>query len=186
MNILSWHGLFQETLFEGISMKKSFIIVISLFLSWALNCFAVNNVGMLKSEIISFAMDPNLSIIPREGQVIIKEEGIRLEISKAGLSCLSTNCKPSISIDQIFEAPMVEIYQDECKNIHYEAYKSDALANDQDVYIEVIDYLKNICPIFISNSPTEISLKTTHVRDGEKEKYETQSKMMAGQLTEKL
>jgi hypothetical protein len=155
-------------------------------LPWTLNAFAEDNVGILKSNIISFSLDPLLSIVPREGQILIEEDQVRLDIEKVGLGCMATNCHPVIAIKQTFAAPMVEIYQDECKNIHYKAFKSDALANDQEIYIEIIDYAKNICPVYISNSPTEVILKTTYTKGGENEKVETKSKMTAELLIEKI
>lgn len=166
-------------------MRKSLFLVLSLILSSTARSSVKENMTVLKSDIISFSMDPNLSIVPRDGQIMIEEDFVRLDIEKVGVSCMATNCKPTTAIKQTFEAPIVEIYQDECKNNHYKAFKSDALANDQEVYIEVIDYAKNICPIFISSSPTEIILKTTHRENDQSEKIETQSKMIAEVLTEK-
>lgn len=166
-------------------MKKSFAVLLSILLSWALNSFAEDNLNVLKSDIISFSMDPHLSIAPIDGIIIVKEEHISIFINKIGLGCMAINCKQNIAVKQIFKASMAEIYQDECANNHYKAYESDALANDQDIYIEVIDYSKNICPIFISNWPTEIILKTIKGKNGSSEKFETKSKMKAELLIEK-
>lgn len=159
-------------------------------LSWALNSFAANddeltNNSILKANIISFALDPKLSLLPRAGEVTIENEAIVLEIDKTGLTCLSTNCKTSNSVQQFYKAPIVEIYQDECRNIHYRAYGSDALVNDQEIFIEVVDYENSICPIFISDAPTQIILKTTYKNETGMGKTETFSEMMAEVLIEK-
>jgi hypothetical protein len=172
------------------NIKKISAFAFGLILNWALHSYATevkvpNRNKYLKANIISFAMDSKLNLVPRGGEITIENEALVLVIEKTGLTCLATNCKTSTITHQIYKAPIVEIYLDNCKNTHYKAYGNDALVNDQELFIEVVDYANSECPVFISDAPTEIILRTSLKSNYNASTEETFSEMVAEILIEK-